>query len=250
MPLRETTGGDWEKLKRDAIARCKRPGSAAVGHSERCECLALLPIASQMEATGFDALSLFDRSLADIEVADRTHLDPYVRDAATASPGARGVFVWGAGSGGGKTTLATLLCARLVQWVFHQTRTIARLTECRYMGMYEFSDLARRGRHAFLDRIGEGENARTVDAWSVEVMVVDDLGREPGSPDAVRRAREALEAMLRHRKSLARPTILAGSLRPADLIEVLGPQMASLIRETMVPVEVVGEDRREQAPGW
>jgi len=76
---------------------------------------------------------------------------------------------------------------------------------------------------------------------AVDLLAIDDPERGGDSTWS----RSCLEEVVRARTDAKQSTILATNLGPAQLKEFLGSGLFHVIRECMVPVEVVGKDWRE-----
>lgn len=193
-----------------------------------------------------------------IDVHDPEKLREYLdgpRDADPKDAGPRdafdhaiGLFVCGAGTGIGKTVVGTLAVAELLRWGRDQGRIPISYRGCRFMNTIEFHDLAWRGRDAFHDVVhGDADfpEDESVDAWSVDLFMLDEIGREASSSEKTLRGREAQEMFLRHRQTIRRPTIVCGAMSSRQQVgDKLGAQTASLLRDTTVEVQVIGDDLR------
>lgn len=184
----------------------------------------------------------------DVLAEHRPTLQHYLADPAAAFEGPRGLFLCGARSGIGKTVIGTLTIARLLQWGRETGRIATSYRGCRFMTTLEFMDVAWRGRDAFRDVIqGDSDfpQDEEVDAWSVDLFMLDEITREASSPEKIRQGREAQEMFFRHRQTIRRPTIVCGAVGRREIADRLGQQTSSLLRGTTVEVEVTGDDLRD-----
>ena len=214
----------------------------------RCACIKdRFSAARCLAEAGFSWRLLADHFLADIEVVDRAALDAFVVDPRRVYADGRALYVWGRQIGQGKTTLATLVAAQL--WTWKRDNRSGGYPGACFMQMLDFCERAWVGREGFVEDLDEGIEfgRRKVDLWAVAgPLVIDEVGREASSTAKAAAGRSMLEMMLRDRQRQPAPTILCGSLEPADIAARLGEQVDSLLSEMATFVEVVGPDRRRK----
>jgi ATPase family associated with various cellular activities (AAA) len=76
------------------------------------------------------------------------------------------------------------------------------------------------------------------------VLFMDDVGREYQSERSI--SKSTVEDVLRHRAQHGRPTIISTNPTPDDLKVAYGPNVASVLSESMIEVPFEGVDRRPQ----
>lgn len=82
-------------------------------------------------------------------------------------------------------------------------------------------------------------------ALSVDLLVLDDLGK--GTEDAKGFGERALDELIRTRSAGMRATIVTTNMTLTQLTEALKTSTVAAMRETVVPIQVCGEDRRAAA---
>jgi DNA replication protein DnaC len=102
--------------------------------------------------------------------------------------------------------------------------------------------------HGLLDNFTDGWGGQEKKAWfdgrvrNAGVLVIDDMGREhKGRIDL---AQSTLDYVLRARVSNARPTILTSNLTPEKISELYSTNALSLLSESAMQIDFVGEDYR------
>jgi hypothetical protein len=59
-------------------------------------------------------------------------------------------------------------------------------------------------------------------------------------------AENALETLLRSRVQKVRTTILTGNVHPKELQKIYSEDFSALLKESMIPINIVGHDFREE----
>lgn len=77
---------------------------------------------------------------------------------------------------------------------------------------------------------------------NVDFLAIEEVGKEQ---EGDKKANiNILEEILRHRNERGYPTFIVTNLPPSEFKERYGNSIWSLINETMVPIKIVGEDKR------
>jgi len=254
---RELPGALKAEMKANLLAGCQRrtgydrvdpnKGCSQGGPNtlpRACECLAVYSCMQRHGDFGFDP-DLFRYNIEDIIVDDRGHLDRYLADPARVWREGLGCYVWGDEIGIGKTTMVHQIVRRLYRHLFATKEHPFSRYRAWYLLAGDLADRAHwKGRDGFLDEwITDEGDAYDVDIFGVDLLVVDELGREARDERRSAAGREMLEQMLRERRG--RVTILAGH-DPPDMIERrYGEHVASLMSRTaIVHVSSQNGDRR------
>ena len=97
------------------------------------------------------------------------------------------------------------------------------------------------GKMAFDEMESVWERAR-----SVAVLVLDDLGK--GTQDGVGFGARLLDDLLRHRSANKLVTFITTNMDPRETLgDELNASTMSTLKECMIPVEITGDDRRDEA---
>lgn len=140
-----------------------------------------------------------------------------------------GLVLWSPGRGTGKTMLGALVAKELM----------ARGEDIYFT---QFNDM--------IDHFTAGWRDEAERAWfnrrvrNAGVLVVDDLGREHKGRGEVVEA--MLDQVIRHRVSMARPTIITTNYTEEDILKGYRQNVLSLLYECSQWVEVPGTDYRQQ----
>lgn len=152
----------------------------------------------------------------------RDYLDKYSEN----KKNGLGGFLWGQ-NGGGKTYLLNTLL---------KTLFIERKKE---VSLISFQSIIANYTKNWK---GEGDWAKL---QSVEVLAIEELGKEfRASSISQDLVVAATDALLRYRVQRLKPTWITTNLKPAELYDIYGPSISSLMKESMILIEVKGEDYR------
>lgn len=143
----------------------------------------------------------------------------------------RGLYIWSAENGTGKTMLGTLALKECVNFGYR----------C-YMTTFQ----------NMLSSLKSGWHDPDFDKWyrgkvdSAQVLMIDDVGKELMQTGGFNNdfARQTLDSLLRTRAQQGRPTILTSNLSPGQLIPQYGQAVMSLLTENTFEVPVAGCDFR------
>lgn len=144
----------------------------------------------------------------------------------------RGIIFFGS-NGVGKTFLANLI----VKEAYRHRYTSRRITFVDYITLYTKVW----GLKNEVEK--EEEEAKFYhDYKGVEFLVLEEVGKELDT----KLSPVILEDCLRYREDKGLPTILCTNLTKEDLLNRYGDSIVSLISGNMIPIKIVGEDKRRK----
>jgi len=166
----------------------------------------------------------------------RRYLGNYLRSVEEMLDGGEGFLLWGP-NGVGKTSIATLIGFE-----------VARRGGTAYFVTAESLRISSIERTPF-----DADTSVMERAQEVELLIIDDLGKEHRSESAY--AERLMENLLRVRLAQKRATIITTNLplvgirerRIAGLNTVYSVSMLEVLRECVLPLEVTGENQRHGA---
>lgn len=249
-----------QQLRTELLAGCRGPTGYPQIHPRtgcqyasgqpprKCECLALYSCIQRHADYGFDP-ALFHHDLDAIILEDPAPLDRYLADPARVWHDGLGCYIWGASIGIGKTTVAHQIVRRLYCWLLDAALASGHPAFEDYRAWYMLSgDMADRahwkGRDGFVETwINSHGEDYPIDIFTVQLLVLDELGRENRDARRSTAGREMLEQMLRERHG--KITILAGHDPPDMIGQRYGEHVESLVAGmTIVQVSERNGDRR------
>ncbi len=152
-------------------------------------------------------------------------VESYLRDIDSHLDAGNGLLFWGDNSLG-KSSAAVIL-----------------MKECRRRGAPSLFITAEDLRKADIERTLFHDDITVMDrAREVDVLVIDDLGKEHSGASGY--SEMLYENLIRIRSAHQRTTIITSNLGPKQLIERYGISMMEVLRETVAPIHVEGENRR------
>lgn len=139
-----------------------------------------------------------------------------------------GIYLWGA-NGVGKT-----LC---------MTSVFKELIKKRYrVRIVSFSDLITSFANGWYDKVEQ--NAMT-DLKRVDFLGIEEIGKEFKSREG-ELARTVLDNILRYRVQMNKPTWVTSNMKPSVLKATYSEDIASMLKECCLPIQVTGIDFREK----
>ena len=166
---------------------------------------------------------------------DATHVNPsaqgavlgYAAESAAMINHGEGMTLWGKGKGTGKTLLGSLLLKDL-------------MSRGRDGHFTQFNEM--------LDSFTAGWRSEKERAWfirrvrNVEVLVIDDMGRESKGRENITEA--MFDSVIRARVASCKPTIITTNYSPEQMHQGYGGNVLSLLTEVNENIEVPGADYR------
>ena len=139
-----------------------------------------------------------------------------------------GLFLWSDENSTGKTSVAVLV--------------VKQALRLRKTAFFEESGRLKTAlikNEEFEDRTSLESRVRRVD-----VFVLDDIGKEYRTETGF--AENLIESILRERSQMMKTTIMTGNISPKAIEKIYSRDLAALLREIMIPIEVVGIDWRKE----
>jgi DNA replication protein DnaC len=155
----------------------------------------------------------------------KAHVANYLRNLREGVAQGGGVYLWASKNGTGKTALACVIAKHALRLGF----------TAHYVMSSDVPDLAIQ-RPAYDDHTTIPERMRAVD-----VLVLDDFLKEHKGKSGFVEAE--LEKLIRDRTQRQKVTVFTSNVEFAKVAEQSTVDVASLLAEAAVPIEVVGEDR-------
>lgn len=158
----------------------------------------------------------------------RTTVEAYLKEIDVHLDAGNGILFWGK-NGRGKTSAAVIL-----------------MKECRRRGAPSLFVTAEDLRKADIEKTSFHDDITVMDrAREVDVLIVDDLGKEHSGASGY--SKVIYENLIRVRSAHKRTTIITSNMGPKQLTERYGTSMMEVLRETVAPAHVEGENRRVDA---
>jgi len=155
----------------------------------------------------------------------------YLTDLESFLDNGEGLYLWSVENGTGKTALATLILRRALR--------------LGYTGYYTRSEAAKRAMQV-PERVLFDE-ATTVEQRlrAVDVLVLDDFGKEYRSQNGSMFTESAIEDLVRERVQRRKVTLYTANIPPRKLADngLFTVDLADVLRESVGHIEVVGPDR-------
>ena len=79
----------------------------------------------------------------------------------------------------------------------------------------------------------------------VELLALDELGKELDVGNSEKVSKTILEDCLRYREEKGLPIIICSNFSPKEASEKYGSSISSLMKGNLIPIEIVGKDNRE-----
>jgi DNA replication protein DnaC len=78
----------------------------------------------------------------------------------------------------------------------------------------------------------------------VDLLILDDIGKEYRTASGY--AESSIESLIRDRVQKMRTTVITGNVVPKNLQSIYSDDFAALLKESMIPISVVGHDFRAE----
>ena len=179
-------------------------------------------------------LSWHDKSLDDFtnDKEALARVQDYLSKAKEAKKHGLGLFLWGA-NGCGKTHLMNCAFKELINQqyrvhIFSLSEIVDKFTAGWYSDedKQELNDILRKTDFLGIDEFGKN---------------VDKDGDAKYIPDLVKRV---MDSVIRYRVQMKRPIWFTSNTSPTNVSKVFSEDVASLLKEAVVPIQVVGQDYR------
>ena len=139
-----------------------------------------------------------------------------------------GLYLWSDTNSTGKSSIAVLIvkhCLRLRRTAFFEESGRLKTALIETDEFEEHTSIEQRVRR-------------------VDLLALDDVGKEYRTESGY--AEHVLESILRDRSQKLRTTVITSGLNPARIEGVYSSDLAAVLRETLVPINVTGYDWREE----
>lgn len=139
-----------------------------------------------------------------------------------------GLYLWSTENGTGKTNIASLVAKEALRY-----------------GKTVFFEESSRLKTMLINK-EQFEEGLSIEARieMVDLLILDDIGKEYRTNSGY--AENALETLLRSRVQKVRTTILTGNVHPKELQKIYSEDFSALLKESMIPINIVGHDFREE----
>lgn len=139
-----------------------------------------------------------------------------------------GLYLWSTENGTGKTSIASLIAKEALRY-----------------GKTVFFEESSRLKTMLINK-EQFEEGMSIEARieMVDLLILDDIGKEYRTNSGY--AENALETLLRSRVQKVRTTILTGNVHPKELQKIYSEDFSALLKESMIPINIVGHDFREE----